>query len=240
MSGHSKWSTIKRQKGAQDAKRGQIFTKLSNAITIAVKQSGGITDPERNFKLRLTVDRAKRVNMPKENIARAIERAGVAAGGIVEELLYEGFAHGAALIVEAVTDNKQRTIADVKNLFEKNGGSLGSSGSVSYLFKRRGEITIKKNEFDSEELLNKGINANVEDMEEEQGLVFYYVNTDKLAEVKKNLELEGLTVDNTRLTYIPINYIVLDTAKQKQVLSLVESLEALDDVQEVYANILLG
>ena len=129
MSGHSKWSTIKRQKGAADIKRGNLFTKLSNAITVAVRQGGGAVDPESNFKLRLAVDRARAASMPKENIERAIKRAQGSTGQNVEELLYEGFGQGGvAVMVEVVTDNKQRTVSEVKKVFEKSGGSLGNSG----------------------------------------------------------------------------------------------------------------
>ena len=133
MSGHSKWSTIKRQKGVADAKRGQLFTKLSQAITIAVKQGGGVIDPNSNFKLRLAMDKGRGANMPKEIIQRAIEKAKGGAGGDMEELVYEGFGPGGvAFIVETVTDNKQRTVSEVKNSFDKNGGNLGAQGSVSY------------------------------------------------------------------------------------------------------------
>jgi YebC/PmpR family DNA-binding regulatory protein len=238
MSGHSKWSTIKRQKGAQDTKRGQVFTKLSNAITIAVKQGGGISDPESNFKLRLVMDRARAANMPKENIERAIARAKGSGAEDVEELVYEGFApHGVAVVVEAVTDNKQRTVADIKNLFERSGGTLGSPGSVSYLFKKRGEIVIRKNGLSSDELLSKGIEAGVEDMEEKAGLVFFYVDPSSLSQTKKNIESLGLVVDSTEIDYIPTTCILLEGESRNQVTSLVDNLEEMDDVQKVYTNL---
>lgn len=236
MSGHSKWSTIKRQKGTQDQKRGQIFTKLSNAITLAAKH-GGVT-AESNFRLRLAMDRARAANMPKENIERAIERAKGAAENGVEELMYEGFAPGGvAVIIEAVTDNKQRTVSNIKNIFEKSGGTLGSSGSVSYLFKRKGEIIAKKNNESLEELLNKGITAGADDMEEEGDSVFYYVEPSALFQTKKALEEQGVVVENAEIVYIPLSDTKQDSEIENRVLSIVESLEELDDVQKVYTNL---
>ena len=141
MSGHSKWSTIKRQKGSKDQKKGQIFTKLTYAITVAVRESSGVTDPNSNFRLRLAIDAAKNANMPKENINRAIEKANSKQEGDIEEIFYEGFGPGGfSVIVETLTDKKQRTVAEVKNVFEKNGGSLGVSGSVLYQFEKKGMI----------------------------------------------------------------------------------------------------
>ncbi|HVZ66682.1 MAG TPA: YebC/PmpR family DNA-binding transcriptional regulator [Patescibacteria group bacterium] len=238
MSGHSKWATIKRQKGATDAKRGQLFTKLSNAITIAVKQGGGVTDMNSNFKLRLAVDKARAANMPKENIERAIERASGVGSAAVEEFLYEGFAPGGvALMVEAVTDNKQRTVSDVKNAIDKNGGTMGSSGSVSYLFKRVGEIVLAKNGQSGEELLEKGIEAGAEDMEEEDDSVYFYVEPQNLDHTKKNLEAQGVTVQSAQLIYMPLTEVNQDEETQRRVLSIVEKLEELDDVQQVYTNL---
>lgn len=239
MSGHSKWATIKRQKGANDAKRGQLFTKLSNAITIAVRQGGGISDPEFNFKLRLAIDKARSANVPKENIERAVNKASAGAEQ-VEEMLYEGFAPGGvAVIVEAVSDNKQRTFSQVKNVFDKNGGSLGSTGSVSYMFSRRGEITAAKNGATSDEMLSKGIEANVSDMEDDTNSVFYYTDPQELQSVKKNLEAQGISIESAQLIYAPTNYISSDSATQEKVLNLVEKLEELDDVQEVFTNLAL-
>lgn len=237
MSGHSKWATIKRQKGANDAKRGQLFTKLSNAITIAVRQGGGITDPTSNFKLRLAIDKARAANMPKDNIERAIQKAISSGADAVQELMYEGFAPGGiAVIVEAVTDNKQRTVSDVKNIFDKSGGSLGNPGSVSYLFNKRGEMVIKKNGADSDELLSKGIDAGVEDMEEEQDSVFFYTDPSQLANVKRNLEEKGLAIESAEIIWLPINYIASPDNEEK-VMMLIEKLEDLDDVQKVYTNL---
>lgn len=240
MSGHSKWATIKRQKGAADAKRGQAFTKLSNAITIAVKQGGGVTDPDSNFKLRLAVDRARSANMPKENIQRAIDRASGSGAAAVEELLYEGFGPGGvALMVEAVSDNKQRTVADVKNIFDKNGGTLGSSGSVSYLFDKKGVIVVAKNGADVDELLNAGIDAGVEDYEEGEDSVFFYVQPQSLQEIKRVLESKNFKIESAEILFLPTTVTEQDSATADKTISLIEKLEELDDVQQVYTNLKL-
>lgn len=237
MSGHSKWSTIKRQKGAADARRGQMFTKLSNAITIAVKQGGGITDPEINFKLRLAIDRARGSNMPKENIDRAIKKAEGVDAGEVEEFLYEGFAPGGvALMITAVTDNKQRTVSTIKNVLEKNGGVLVSQGAVSYLFNKRGELNIDRGGLSSDELLSRGVNAGVEDMKEEDNNVFFYTDPSRLQQTKEKLKEQGIYVISAELVFVPSTYVKQDEAASRKILSLVEKLKELDDVQEVVTN----
>lgn len=237
MSGHSKWATIKRQKGVADAKRGQAFTKLSMAITIAVRTGGGITDPNSNFKLRLAVDRARAANMPKENIERAISKGVGSDAGAVEELLYEGFApHGVALLVEAVTDNKQRTVSNVKNIFDKSGGTLGTSGSVSYLFKRVGQIVVKKNGKSADELLDIGISAGASDMEDAENDVIFYTEPSDLQSVRNGLEEASITPESAELVFIAGTPIALDEESQGGVVSLIEKLEELDDVQSVYSN----
>ncbi|OGH17015.1 MAG: hypothetical protein A3C30_02065 [Candidatus Levybacteria bacterium RIFCSPHIGHO2_02_FULL_40_18] len=238
MSGHSKWSTIKRQKGASDIKRGNLFTKLSNAITVAVRQGGGVTDPESNFKLRLVVDRARSANMPKDNIERAIERAHGGTEGAVEELIYEGFGPGGiAVMVEAITDNKQRTASEIKNVFEKNGGSLANPGSVSYLFKKKGIVVVSKNGASSDELLSKGIEAGVEDMEEEFERVIYYIDPQNFSQAKTTLEGEGLAVLSAEIIYEPTAFADQNQETQVQILKLIEKLEELSDVQKVYTNL---
>ncbi|HVZ11968.1 MAG TPA: YebC/PmpR family DNA-binding transcriptional regulator [Patescibacteria group bacterium] len=238
MSGHSKWSTIKRQKGAADAKRGQAFTKLSNAITVAVKAGGGITDLNSNFKLRLAVDRARAVNMPKENIERAIERAKGMDAADVQEFLYEGFGPGGvALMIEAVTDNKQRSFSTIKNIVEKNGGTLGSSGSVSYLFVRRGEIVVKKNGESADDILNKAIEAGVSDMEEADEEVIFYVEPQSLEATRQELVRLGFQIESAELTYSASTFVAGDEDVQSRVASLVEKLEEIDDVQQVYSNL---
>ena len=237
MSGHSKWSTIKRQKGAADARRGQMFTKLSNAITIAVKQGGEAADPESNFKLRLAIDRARSFNMPKDNIDRAIKKAQRADAGEVEELLYEGFGPGGiALMVTAVTDNKQRTVSTIKNVLEKNGGVLASQGAVSYLFNKRGELCIDKKDLTLDELLSQGINAGVTDMEEDSNNVFFYTDPSRLQQAKEKLAEQGIQVISAELVFVPSTYIKQDREASRKILSLVEKLEELDDVLEVVTN----
>ncbi len=239
MSGHSKWSTIKRQKGAADQKRGQAFSKLSNAITIAVKQGGGITDPESNFKLRLAVDKAKAANMPKDNIDRAIAKGAGAGDGIVlEEVVYEGFAPGGvAIIVEAVTDKNQRTVAEVKNIFDKNGGSFGNPGSVAYLFSHMGELVVQKNGKSMDEILNIALELGAEDVEEEGESVVISTSVTDFQAVKKGIESAGLVIENAEIVYKPNTTIeVSDTQVQNRVMNLLEKLEEHDDVQSVYSN----
>lgn len=238
MSGHSKWSTIKRQKGVADAKRGQQFTKLAMAIVIAVKQGGGVTDPEFNFKLRLAVDRARSFNMPKENIERAIQKAkGGMDSGDLHEALYEGFAPGgAALMIEAVTDNKQRTVSEVKNTLEKNGGTLGNQGSVSYLFNRVGEIAIETSGKTSDEIFELAIAIGSEDFLEEGSDAVFYVDPVKLFEAKKMLEEQGVKVSSAELVYKPLNVVPVDEEAKGKITGIIEKLEELGDVQNVFAN----
>ncbi len=245
VSGHSKWSTIKRQKGANDAKRGVAFTKLGNAITIAVREGGG-GDPDSNFKLRLAMDKAREANMPKENISRAIDR-GLGKGGEValENVLYEGFApHGVAVLIESVTDNKNRTNGEVKNILSKGGGALGSSGSVGYLFKKQGEIVISKSSNSNKasnpnEILEIMLNSGAEDMTEDEEAFIVYTRIDNLHQVKTKLEEQGLKVDAAELVYTPNKetMIALSDEEGKSVINLLSELEDLDDVQNVYSNL---
>lgn len=239
MSGHSKWAQIKRQKGATDIKRGQTFTKVANAITIAVRDGGGMTDPESNFKLRLAIEKARGVNMPKENIARAIDRgAGKGEKGLLEEVVYEGFGpDGVAVMVLCVTDNRERTRSEVKNIFDKNGGTLGQSGSVAYQFKQVGLVTVKKDSLSSDDVFGKAVEAGADDVEEAGEEMLIYTDPSRLKSVKEALSLEGLTVVEAELSRkatltVPVN----DKAISSKVLLLVERLESLDDVQKVYAN----
>lgn len=240
MSGHSKWATIKRQKGAADAKRGQAFTKLANAITIAVRQGGGITDSESNFKLRLAIDKARAMNMPKDNIERAVERgAGGGDKGGFEEVLYEGFLPGGvAVIVEAATDNRNRTTSEVKNLIEKNGGNLGTPGSVSYLFDRVGEMIVRKGEKNVDDILTVTLDAGVEDVSEEDDMVILTMPIDKLAEIRKVVEQEKMVSENAEIVYKPKTEISIeDESIVSRILSTVEKLDEHDDVQNVFTNL---
>lgn len=237
MSGHSKWAQIKRQKGVADIKRGQIFTKLAKAVTIAVRDGGGIADPNQNFKLRLVIDKARAVNMPKENIERAIEKGkGGGKGEELYEVIYEGFAPGGiALIVEATTDNKLRTNSEVKNVIEKSGGTLGVPGSVSYQFQTKGLVNVKKNK-DLDEIFLIAADAGAEDIEEAGDEVLIYTKPEELGSVRNALsnKLELVNAELTRKPTITIG--IEDKNKAEKIIGLIEKLENMDDVQRVYAN----
>lgn len=238
MSGHSKWSTIKRQKGTKDQKRGQIFTKLSYSITIAVREGGGITDPDSNFRLRLAIDEARAANMPKENIKRAIERASGKQGGDIEEVFYEGFGPGGfSVIVEALTDKRQRTIAEVKNVFEKNGGSMGVSGSVLYQFEKKGLITVSKVEKLLDDIFLIAVEAGAEDVEDSDKDVIIYTVADNLGKVRVGLEEHGLSIKESYLLYKPIAVnVISDKDQAEKAIKFIDKLEELDDVHKVYVN----
>lgn len=239
MSGHSKWATIKRQKGANDAKRGQLFTKLANAITIAVKQGGGNADPNFNASLRLAVDKAKESNMPKDSIERAIQKGTGGAGGVeLEEVLYEGFAQGGVgMLIEAVTDKKQRTVAEVKNILEKNGGTMAGQGAVSYLFQKSGELVVPKNGKTSDDIVSVALDHNVNDYDEEEEALFLYTDPSDLQSAKKGLEDNGISVEEASLIFKPLNKIGVSTEMGEKVMNLIEKIEELDDVQKVYTNL---
>lgn len=238
MSGHSKWSTIKRQKGATDIKRGQVFTKMGNAITIAVREGGG--DPAANFKLRLAIEQARAANMPKENIARAIDRGmgKAGAGGQLELVSYEGYAPGkVALIVEAATDNRSRTSAQIKGVIERAGGTFASQGAVSWIFKDQGLVTVKKDALTFDEIFEKAVEAGAEDVEEAGDVVEVYTKPNELDKVKSALTSAGLNPAVAELYKKPtITVAINDADSAKKVLGLIEKLEGLDDVQKVYAN----
>jgi len=238
MSGHSKWAQIKRQKGVADVRRGQAFTKLANAITIAVRQNGGIGDPAQNFKLRLAVEKAREANMPKENIQRAIEKGmGKGKGEEFVEVQYEGYGPaGVAIIVEAATDNKLRTNGEVKNTFDKNGGNLGTPGAVSYMFQQKGMVTVGKNGKSVDDVFLIAADAGAEDVEEAGEEIIIYTKPEELAKVRDAIAKE-LSVTSAELTRKPVVTVPIQTPEQvKQILSFTEKLEALDDVQKVYAN----
>ncbi len=240
MSGHSKWATIKRAKGITDAKRGQAFTKLSNAITIAVKQGGGNTDPSFNASLRIAIDKAKAANMPKDGIERAIQKGSGATGGTeLFEVLYEGFAQGGAgLLIEAVTDKKQRTVAEVKSTLEKNGGTMAGQGAVSYLFQRVGEIIAPKNGKSADDIVMVALENNVTDYEEIEDAVVLYTEPGDLSIVKKGLEDSGIVIEDAGLVYRPMSRIEVDDESGEKLMALIEKLEDMDDVQKVYTNLL--
>lgn len=237
MSGHSKWSTIKRKKGAADAKRGALFGKLSKAITVAAREGGG--DPEMNPALALAVQKAKDGNMPNDNIQRAIDK-GTGAGSdaeTYERITYEGYAPGGvAVLVEVLTDNRNRAASDVRYIFSKNGGKLGTSGSVAYLFERKGVILVPKDDVDEDELMELALEAGAEDVEESESDYRVLTTPEEFAAVREALDEAGVAYENAEITMQPQNSIDLDAATAKQTLRLMDALEENDDVQDVYAN----
>jgi YebC/PmpR family DNA-binding regulatory protein len=239
MSGHSKWTQIKRQKGLNDQKRGKTFTKLANAITIAVKQGGGIGDPASNFRLRLIIDTARASNMPKENIERAIKRASSKDAGDITEVTYEGFAQGGvSVIVEAATDNTMRTTSEVKSIFNKAGASFGQPGSVSYQFKHVGRIIVQKSGKAFDDIFAIGADLGAEDIEEVGDEVFVYTPLQELAKIKDALTAGGITVSEAELIREPIMTVeVGEQDKLSKIENFINTLEELDDVQKVYTNL---
>lgn len=238
MSGHSKWSTIKRQKGVTDAKRGQLFTKLAKAITISVRQGGNVTDPTSNPRLRLAIDTARGANMPKDNIDRAIQRAISKQAGDMSEVTYEGFGPGGvSVIVEAITDNKQRTTPEVKSAFDKSGGSLGVQGSVSYQFEQKGQVSVERNGTSLDDLFMLAAESGAEDIEEAGDDILIYTSPDTLGKVRDGLMEAGVKIKGAELTRKPIVIKILENeAQQEKIFTFLEKLESMDDVQKVYAN----
>jgi YebC/PmpR family DNA-binding regulatory protein len=238
MSGHSKWSTIKRQKGLKDAKRGAVFTKLSKAISIAIRQGGGVTDPNGNFRLRLAIEAARGANMPKENIDRAIQKANSKAEAVLEEATYEGFGPGGySVIVETVTDNKLRTVSEVKNIFNKNGGSMGAQGSVMYQFEKKGVVTLDKNGKTLDDIFMLAVDSGAEDIEDADTEVMVYTKPEELGKVRDGLALQGLEAKAIELLLRPVVLSpIQDKAAAEKALDFLDKLESLDDVQKVYAN----
>jgi YebC/PmpR family DNA-binding regulatory protein len=236
MSGHSKWATIKRKKAAIDAKRGKIFTKLIKEITIAARHGGG--DPSGNPRLRLAVDNAKAQNMPQDNIDRAIKKAtGELEGVTYHELTYEGYGPvGIAVLVEVATDNKNRTVAEVRHLFSKNGGSLGEGGSVSWMFDRKGVITLPKQNKTEDDIMDIIIEAGADDLQTEED--FFEISTaiESFETVRKALADKGLEIENASLQWVAKNLIEVKGEDAEKAMKLIESLEDIDDVQNVYSN----
>ena len=237
MSGHSKWSTIKRKKGANDAKRGKIFTKLIKEITIAAKSGGG--DPEGNPRLRSAITAAKADNMPKENIDRAIKKGtGDLDGAVYEEILYEGYGPGGvAVLVETMTDNKNRTVADIRHFFAKSGGNLGESGCVAWMFDNKGTLSVDKAGVNEEELMDLALEAGAEDVIEEGDSFQIITAPESFNEVVERLEKGNLLFSDATLSMIPRNAIeVAEEKTARSLLRLLENLEDHDDVQKVHAN----
>ncbi len=238
MSGHSKWSTIKRQKAVTDTKRGQTFTKLGNAITIAAREGGG-ADPASNFKLRLAMDQARAANMPKENIQRAIERGSGHGGGLdIETVTYEAYAPGkVAVIIEAVTDNKNRTTPQIRGVIEKAGGTFASPGAVSWMFEDSGLINLNKNGKSFDEIFEAAVEVGAEDVEDAGELVEVFTKPKDVEKVKNTLVQKGFSVQSAEIFKRPTTTVkISDADLARKVLGLVDKLEELDEVQKVYAN----
>lgn len=236
MSGHSKWSTIKRKKGAADAKRGKLFTKAIKEITIAAREGGG--DPSANPRLRLAVDNAKAINMPADNIERAIKKAtGELEGVTYHELTYEGYATGGiALLVEVATDNKNRTVAEVRHLFSKHNGSMGESGSVAWMFEKKGIISLPKQDKSEDEVFEIVLNAGAEDLQSEEEFFEIQTNVESFEPVRKGLLQNNLNIENASLQWVAKNTLSIKGEDAEQVMKLIEALEDCDDVQNVYTN----
>jgi YebC/PmpR family DNA-binding regulatory protein len=236
VSGHSKWSTIKRKKGAADAKRGKIFTKLIREIATAARIGGG--DPDANPRLRLAIEKARSANMPKDNIARAVKKgAGGGEGEAYEEVVYEGYGPGGtAIYLEALTDNKNRTVGEVRHVLTKYGGNLGASGCVAYLFEKRGLIGFERRGLDVDRLLEAALDAGADDVLETGESVDVVAKPADLERVKHALEAQGFASASVRIHMEPHTTVALDGHRAESMLALTDALEDLDDIQSVYAN----
>src|SRR5436305_7449030 len=237
MSGHSKWSTIKHKKGAADAKRGKIFTRILKEMTVAARMGGG--DPAGNPRLRAAIAEAKANNMPKDNIERAIKRGtGELEGITYEELTYEGYGPGGvAVIVEVLTDNTNRTTPEVRHAFEKHGGNLGTPGSVRFQFDKKGYFAVEKSVVGEDKLMDIALEAGADDLQSDDPETYeIYTTPENFEPVRQALEKAGIPTVEAKLGMIPQNYITLDENKSRQVMKLLETLDDLDDVQNVWSN----
>ncbi len=236
MSGHSKWATIKRKKAVLDSKRGKIFTKLIKEITIAAREGGG--DPAGNPRLRLAIDNAKSQNMPQENIERAIKKAtGELEGVTYHELTYEGYGPaGIAVLVEVATDNKNRTVAEVRHLFSKNGGNLAENGSVVWMFDRKGVITLPSEGKKEDDVMEIVLEAGADDLTTEEGYFEVQTSVESFETVRKALADKKFTIENASLQWIAKNLIEVKGEDAEKVMKMIEALEDIDDVQNVYSN----
>jgi YebC/PmpR family DNA-binding regulatory protein len=238
LSGHSKWSSIKHKKGAADAKRGKLFSKLARAIIVAAKEGGG--DPANNLALQNAIDKAKSYSMPKDNIERAIAKgAGEGTdGSAFETIVYEGYGpEGVAVIAEALTDNKNRTASEVRHIFAKFGGNLGTSGAVAWQFERRGVVLVSADGVDEDELFLAAADAGAEDLEQDGGVFQVTSAPESLAAMRVAIEEAGFTIESAELSLVPKTTVAVDDeSKARQLMRLIDALEDDDDVQEVYAN----
>jgi YebC/PmpR family DNA-binding regulatory protein len=236
MSGHSKWSSIKHQKAVSDARRGQLFTKLTREIIVTVREGG--SNPETNFRLRLAVQKARDNNMPMDNIERAIKRgSGTTEGASLIEMVLEGYGPGGtAILVQALTDNRNRTLQEVRNIFSRYGGSLGESGCVAWLFDQRGLISVKTDGLDADELALRAIDAGAEDVKIENAYVEIYTKPEELEMVRTALEQQNLSIASAELAMVPKTTVELEEKTALQTLKVLDKLEELDEVQHVSSN----
>jgi len=238
VAGHSKWANIRHRKAREDAKKGKLFSKLSREIIVAARQGGG--DPESNFRLKAAIQKAKDADLPMDNIKRAIQRGtGAVEGADYEELVYEGYGPGGvALLVELLTDNRNRTAAEIRHLFARNGGSLGESGCVAWMFDKKGLIVINPSdrEVDEEELFLQALEAGAEDFQSEDGTFEIFTSPENLEAVRTALEEKNYPVQLAEITMVPKNTVSVRGKEAEQTLRLVEALEDHDDVQNVYSN----
>jgi YebC/PmpR family DNA-binding regulatory protein len=237
MSGHSKWSSIKHKKALTDAKKGQQFTKVAREIAIAAREGGG--NPEANYRLRLAIEKARDVNMPQDNIKRAVQRGtGELGGAQMEQLRFEGYGpHGVAIIVETVTDNRNRTSSDIRNLFSRAGGNLGTTGSVGWMFSRQGEIVVDANGRDPDEIGLEAIDIGASDARVDGKTVEVVTDPAKLEAVQQALKKKGYKIDSAEVTMNASQLVALNEATAPPVLKLLDALEEHDDVQSVYSNL---
>lgn len=235
MSGHSKWSTIKRKKGAIDARKGKLFSKIVKEIQVSVREAG--SDVDSNPRLRMAIQNAKGVNMPKENIDRAIKKAS-SEGASLQEVTYEGYGpSGIAIYIECLTDNNLRTVSNIRSVFNKRGGNLGTNGSLSFLFDRKGVFTVPKGNFDPEEFQLEIIDAGVEECELEDDIFIITTSLEDFGSVQKKLDEMGIHIENAELQRIPNDTKTLDIDAARKVLKIIEDFEELDDVQNIFHNL---
>jgi YebC/PmpR family DNA-binding regulatory protein len=237
MSGHSKWSSIKHQKAANDAKKGQVFTKVAREITLAAREGGG--NPDGNYRLRLAMEKARDVNMPQDNIQRAIKRGtGELGGAVLEELRFEGYGpHGVAIMVDTLTDNRNRTSGDIRNIFSRAGGNLGTTGSVGWMFTRQGQIVVDADGRDPDEIGLEAIDLGASDARVDGKTVDVVTDPARLEAVQRGLKGKGYKIDSAEVTMNASQLVALNEATAPPVLKLLDTLEDHDDVQSVYSNI---
>ncbi len=237
MAGHSKWANIKHRKSRQDAKKGKMFTKATKEIIVAARIGGG--DPSANPRLRMAIEFARSINMPKEKIENAIKKGTgeLTDGASLEEVIYEGYGPGGvAIFVEAVTDNRNRTVAELRKIFTKNGGNLGEAGCVSWMFEKKGVLTFDKNKYSEDDLMEIGLEVGVEDIVDEKDVWEVYTSVENFIKVKEAYEKANFEIKNAEITMIPKNFVNLDKDTAIKALKLYEQLDDHDDVQKVYMN----